>query len=374
MNREEIEKLLGGYATDTLTDAERRTLFEAALSDQELFDKLAREQALRDLLQDPEARQYLLEALSEPARAEAPRARWWFWQPSKLALAGSLAAGLIVVAVVLERPAPAPPALQVAKALPPRVQEETVPGAPPPSAEVPRPAVVPRPMAVAPRTSAVPPPMTAPATVPSAPAGPQREAVVVSGAIPQAPSPQDSAAPAPSRALTTGAVAGFVAVPNAELAGAARFRPQRLQYRILVGESLAEPGREYHTGEALRLSLTPEESGYLYVLERAAAGNWQSRFSGKVDAGKTVLVPAEGPLLYTERGRKVWKALLSRQPDPTLENPAPERMAALARTAGGRIANLRVKAATGREGYGPGGESEPAAAEISAVEISFDVR
>ena len=31
MSRDDIRKLLGGYATDTLSEEERRTLFEAAL-------------------------------------------------------------------------------------------------------------------------------------------------------------------------------------------------------------------------------------------------------------------------------------------------------------------------------------------------------
>ena len=52
MNRDDIQKLLGGYATRTLTPDEQQALFEAALDDQQLFDALAREQALRDLLRD----------------------------------------------------------------------------------------------------------------------------------------------------------------------------------------------------------------------------------------------------------------------------------------------------------------------------------
>ena len=36
MSREEIEKLLGGYATGTLTPGERDALFAAALEDQQL--------------------------------------------------------------------------------------------------------------------------------------------------------------------------------------------------------------------------------------------------------------------------------------------------------------------------------------------------
>ena len=42
----ETERLLGGYATNTLTADERKLLYQAALEDQDLFDELAREQAL----------------------------------------------------------------------------------------------------------------------------------------------------------------------------------------------------------------------------------------------------------------------------------------------------------------------------------------
>ena len=65
MSREEIHKLVGGYATGTLTPEEREALFRAALEDQELFDALAREQALSDLLSDPASKAQLLAALEE---------------------------------------------------------------------------------------------------------------------------------------------------------------------------------------------------------------------------------------------------------------------------------------------------------------------
>ena len=61
MSREEIQKLLGGYATDTLSEAERRALFEAALEDQELFDALAKEQALREVFEDPRQLRVLID-------------------------------------------------------------------------------------------------------------------------------------------------------------------------------------------------------------------------------------------------------------------------------------------------------------------------
>ena len=63
MNRNDIRKLVGGYATGTLTDAERKALFEAAMEDQTLFDAIADEGVLKEVLDDPRARAYLLEAL-----------------------------------------------------------------------------------------------------------------------------------------------------------------------------------------------------------------------------------------------------------------------------------------------------------------------
>jgi len=92
MSPDEIRKLLGGYATGTLTEAERKALFAAALDDQELFDELGREQSLKELLELPGARTRLVAALTPPAAAPA-----WWKKPLPWALAGTLAAGLLVV-------------------------------------------------------------------------------------------------------------------------------------------------------------------------------------------------------------------------------------------------------------------------------------
>lgn len=64
-NHDDLKLLLGGYATGTLTPAEREKLFAAALENQEIFDALADDQALKELLEDPESRGYLREALHE---------------------------------------------------------------------------------------------------------------------------------------------------------------------------------------------------------------------------------------------------------------------------------------------------------------------
>jgi hypothetical protein len=67
MKRSEAEKLLGGYATGTLTEAERSRLFAAALEQQAIFEALLDEEALRELLADPAAKAQLLTALAAPA-------------------------------------------------------------------------------------------------------------------------------------------------------------------------------------------------------------------------------------------------------------------------------------------------------------------
>jgi len=101
--REEIEKLIGGYAAGTLTPTEREELFAAAMDDQELFDILAEEQALKEILDDPEDRKFLRESLGEAGKSphSEEKKAWWrlsFW-PMAAGLA-TVAAGLAIVTVV----------------------------------------------------------------------------------------------------------------------------------------------------------------------------------------------------------------------------------------------------------------------------------
>ena len=95
MSPQEIKKLLGGYATGTLTAEEQQALFAAALEDQELFDALAREQSLRDLLRDPAARAELLSAL------DAPASRFGFWQWLRRPVVAGLATACVVAIAVI---------------------------------------------------------------------------------------------------------------------------------------------------------------------------------------------------------------------------------------------------------------------------------
>jgi hypothetical protein len=97
MKREELERLLGGYAFGTLTSAERSELLRASLTDQSLFDALADEESLRDLLSDPATRRELLAALS-PAEPERAHAFGWGWL--RWASVGLAAAGVMVLTFV----------------------------------------------------------------------------------------------------------------------------------------------------------------------------------------------------------------------------------------------------------------------------------
>jgi hypothetical protein len=120
MADDNIRDLMGRYATGSLTADEEKRLFDAALDDQELFDELAREQDVRQLIDEPGARMRLIRALEPPRRGPA----WIFG----LAATAALTAVLIVV---LMRPTQKP--AQVAVATKTSVNPEPAPAAPPPA-------------------------------------------------------------------------------------------------------------------------------------------------------------------------------------------------------------------------------------------------
>lgn len=100
MLKHDLEKLLGGFVTDTLTEEERQLLYRAALEDQALFNTLADEQALKELLTDPSVRARILEHMNRLSRAGAGSRLSrtdWFRRPMNLALAGGLTSALIAV-------------------------------------------------------------------------------------------------------------------------------------------------------------------------------------------------------------------------------------------------------------------------------------
>ena len=114
------EKLLGGYATGTLTGEERAALMQAALRDQALFDVLMDEEALRETLADPATRSALLRALDPAAKAVA-----WWRNPWPWTGLGAVAAAVALVVVL--RPVDPPVPVQMAQNRPATVAPQPVP-------------------------------------------------------------------------------------------------------------------------------------------------------------------------------------------------------------------------------------------------------
>jgi len=377
MSPEDIKKLLGGYATGTLTAEERQALFAAALEDQELFDALAREQSLRDLLRDPAARAELLSALDTLASRTGG---FWQWL-RRPAVAGLAMAGVTAIAIVavwqgtrvaplkpaepvivadLKRPEPVPglsSAPPVAPTRQPEASTRTKAGDAPAAAMTDKKTTLaiappPAPAAiqalnerrdatdVAAPAMAPPPPHPAPAAVPALTArkaeaestAAAQSAGAMSVAVPEnlpldaralfylnqlapganafvEPSGGGGAAPPPARPAaprkdaapqTAKAVSGFAAPMSATA--------PRLGVRvsILRGAGEVDLTTVLDPGETVRLKLTPNADGFLYVVEG-------SRMLASGAAQR--LQPFETPELRFEgSGQKQLYVMLSRRP------------------------------------------------------------
>ncbi len=110
MANDDIKDLIGRYATGSLTADEQKRLFDAALDDQDVFNEIAQEQDVKQLLAEPGARERLIHAL-EPPRKTA----WIFGVAATAALT-------VLIAVVLLRPAPKPPQVAAVKPAPQAAQ------------------------------------------------------------------------------------------------------------------------------------------------------------------------------------------------------------------------------------------------------------
>lgn len=278
MTQDEIRKLLGGYATNALSADERRTLFEAALDDQELFNALQNEDALRELLADPVLRDQVRSALAAPART-APRAGFP-WRRWSLGVALPAAAAVIVIALMNRARAPEPstPPVQMARAVPKQV-EASPEAAPPPVAEkrsapagaarqraIPAPTLaVPTlepssPNEVASKSEPVPPPALKKQSIPAL--RPQAAAVQLESTR------RDGAPTAASFRAASAAPVIPEAVRQQFAAGVAANAP--LYQGPLVQFSVARGGQD---GDAVRIDVSTAIAGYLALYHVDAAGN-----------------------------------------------------------------------------------------------------
>ena len=317
MKSHDARNLLGGYAAGSLTGKERRRLFEAALEDQELFEALAAEEPLRELLSDPATRTRLIPGL-EPARHVA-----WFRRPLVWSLSGGLAALIVTAGIVLQqREAPTPKATQVAQ-----VAQE-----PPPAA----PMSAPAPAAATSRSKRVkslssPPPRLAPppALTANRPKSPPERAEDASAAPPLLPAgpatqplivlrPYQPERPAAAgegvggtwpekrgEALATGFRRQADAPRRTPAAGRAGFALSSqapaisrwsLQKRAEKRGWVAVAGAPLQPGDLVRVMFMPAVSGELQVRERDVEGVWRPLLKPgfRVEARRAYPIPADG--------------------------------------------------------------------------------
>lgn len=296
---DDVRKLLGGYATGTLSEDEKKLLFDSALHDDQLFAALADEEALKELLNDPAVRADLLRATGEdPRRSFAAVLREWFGQPKAKAALATAAVLLGVIGfrigvrtgfdaardpglspsiphaapapqmAVLRPPKATPSEAAPAASAPPQVRRQARPA--PPKAkpvelkrEQPAELKEPEPEVVA---SAAPPPPLPPApATPSNPAGPPALA---------APAAMMSAyAPA---ALTASGQPLRYEVLRLEADGL--FRPAGVEY-------------EFNVDDQIRLRLTSLRAGTVSIRSPG-----QAAVNAVIQENQPVEIPANGTI------------------------------------------------------------------------------
>lgn len=284
MTQDEIRKLLGGYATDTLTADERRLLFEAALEDQELFNALQNEDALKELLADPVTRDRLRAVLSAKPRAVAWK-RWMFGV--------AVPAIVAVIVVVLMNRANAPKLVAMKEVAKEAAAEKAV-GRPP-----------------------APPAPTPPPPAPEVKKKAALTARAISGAKPVAPAPApppaaEAAGRLEPRSLATPAMANFRAgapplvVPEVvrQQLSAGLVATAPLYQGPLVRYSLTRSGPN---DGAVQVEVTTEIAGYVALYEMDAAGNSKRIYptgeeAARVPRDATIRIPAD-PIAVAEGSR-----------------------------------------------------------------------
>jgi hypothetical protein len=280
MKPEDIRKLLGGYAAGILTEAERKALFEAALADQDLFNELAGEQALKELLEDNRVRRQLLLALREK-QPLAQRFREWLGRPLSWALAGGLAA-VVLVAVFVRTGTPPP------KVEPPLIaMRETAPKPDlerrePPAQTVPERKELPRAKAV----PSTPPPPPARAAAPVPPTQPSEN--VELKAAKEELRPQVAESEARSFGMMSGAHVEINQGGRVDFAA----QPAPVRYRLLRRDAEGnyagvEAQTVFQTSDLIRVAFEAAESGRLQVTSIGAGGNSEVVFNRSVEMGAT---------------------------------------------------------------------------------------
>jgi hypothetical protein len=257
---DDVRKLLGGYATGTLSEEEKQLLYDAALHDDKLFAALADEQALKELLDDSAVRAQLLRATEEPRFSLGGAFREWFDRPKAKALIATGAVLLAIIGFNTSR--------QTVEEKPEQVAEVRTPASPPPPvAEVPAPRLA--------RKAAKP--------------KVQRDE----------PAPTQQA-PAPAGGVVGGVVGGAPAISSLRFKEeASADRMLSFRYELLRKDADGEfrpvaTEYEFAPGDTVRVRVTTTLNGAV-----AVAGAGQATLSQMVSAGQTVALPATGGIAVT---------------------------------------------------------------------------
>lgn len=332
MTNDDIRRLLGGYATNTLTEAERKALLDAALEDQNLFDALHQEQALKDLLDDPISRDDILRALEKPAPQTAWWSRWWTWAGAASAAAAAVltfavvhsrapeAGQQIVVLKVPAASAPAPIHQEVpsdstlktprnARAQLAHDSKKTSAQFRPPSIHVGTGSAGARPRASA--VAATTEPVTPPPPPPAAPSQQVQVQAQATTVVPSQSQSDQAAAPvvnslrAQEQKQSTPGVAGgavsgaFLRLSVAPVRFALLKRDDSGTYQPLA------PDAGLSTGDSVRLTVTPAMPGYLSLSRQGPSGEWTLLFpESPVSANATYTIP-DAPIGVTDSYQKL---------------------------------------------------------------------
>ncbi len=107
--------------------------------------------------------------------------------------------------------------------------------------------------------------------------------------------------------------------------------PLGLRYTVSRADSEASeirPDSVFHSGDRIRLSVEPSDSGYLYIISRGSSGTWSPLFpsagvengNNRVEAGQTYAVPPGSVITFVgEPGVEKLFIVLSRQPEKELD-------------------------------------------------------
>jgi hypothetical protein len=282
---DDVRKLLGGYATGTLTEEEKQVLYDAALQDNELFAALADEQALKELLDDSAVRAQLLRATEEPRFSFGVAFREWFDRPKAKALVATAAVLVAIIGFQTTRQELEQKEEQIAEVRPSALE------APPP------------PPAVEPQSKPAPEPVRK-AVKPKQEA---RNSIVVPPPPPPARAAQEMSRDAAAGGVVGGIVGGVPSGAMARFKAATSEQAPPLRYELLLrgpdGEFHVVPSdHQFTPGDLVRIRVTSTQNGAIAVATTGAT------LSGTVIANQATTIPATGGIAITpETGSLILK-------------------------------------------------------------------